>query len=110
MLSVSGFEQEHTAKVRAYVSKFQSSAADPAPTPYCGYAIQYNYSKTQLWMAVMLMTFVTSCWWSALNWQKRSRQLSLVSRDYIEEMASENAFLRWDGAPAEMARLGQKWV
>lgn len=31
-----------------------------------------------------------------------------MSRDYIEEMASENAFLRWDGAPAEMARLGQK--
>ena len=38
----------------------------------------------------------------------QSGQLSVVDRHYIEEMQSETDFLYWDGAPQELARIGQK--
>lgn len=38
----------------------------------------------------------------------QSGQLSLLDRHYLSEMQSENEFLQWDGAPQELARIGQK--
>lgn len=38
----------------------------------------------------------------------QSGQLSVVDRHYIDEMQFENDFLYWDGAPHELARIGQK--
>ena len=108
VLSVSGSGKNYRAKVRAYVSKFQSSVADQHLRRIAVMPFQYNYSKTHITDGSDADDFVTEVADLVGTQLANSRQLSLVSRDYIEEMASENAFLRWDGAPAEMARLGQK--
>lgn len=108
VLSVSGSGKNYRAKVRAYVSKFQSSVADQHLRRIAVMPFQYNYAKTQITDGSDADDFVTEVADLVGTQLANSRQLSLVSRDYIEEMASENAFLRWDGAPAEMARLGQK--
>lgn len=108
VLSVSGSGKNYRAKVRAYVSKFQSSVADQHLRRIAVMPFQFAYSKTKLVDGNDADDFVTEVADLIGTQLANSRQLSLVSRDYIDEMASENDFLRWDGAPAEMARIGQK--
>jgi TolB-like protein len=108
VLSVSGSGKNYRAKVRAYVSKFQSSVADQHQRRIAVIPFQYTSGKTRLIDGNDASSYLTEVADLIGTQLSNSRQLSLVSRDYIEEMASENDFLRWDGAPAEMARLGQK--
>lgn len=108
VLSISGSGKNYRAKVRAYVSKFQSNVADQHLRRIAVMPFQFSYAKTHLTDGNDADDFVIEVADLIGTQLANSRQLSLVSRDYIEEMASENAFLRWDGAPAEMARLGQK--
>lgn len=108
VLSVSGSKKNYQARVRAYVSKYTSSVADQhmrriAVMPFQVMSSKFNLSNDDspaefsLDVADNIGTQLT-----------QSHQLSVVSRDYIDEMAAENEFLAWDGAPAELARLGQK--
>ncbi len=107
VLSISGSGKNYSAKVRAYVARFQSVIAD-------------NHLRR---MAVMPFQIVSSGFGlegtTARDFSSEvadlvgtqlvnSKQLSLVSRDFINEMAYENEFLQWDGAPTEMARIAQK--
>lgn len=107
VLSISGSGKNYSARVRAYVAKFQSVIADNhlrrmAVMPFqivgAGFALEgSNPHDFSMEVADLVGTQLAN-----------SRQLSLVSRDFIGEMAYENTFLQWDGSATEMARIGQK--
>ena len=107
VLSISGSGKSYTAKVRAYVARFQSVIADNhlrrmAVMPFqivgTGFALEGSNPRD---FSMEVADLVGS---QLAN----SKQLSLVSRDFIGEMAYENDFLQWDGSSTEMARIGQK--
>lgn len=108
VLSVSGSGKNYKARVRAYISKYQSNVADQHLRRIAVFPFQVVESKFNLASGEDPYEFVQEVADLIGTQMANSRQLSLVSRDYIEEMASENAFLAWDGAPSEMARIAQK--
>lgn len=108
VLSVSGSGKHYKARVRAYISKYQSNVADQHLRRMAVFPFQVVESKFNLASGEDPYEFVQEVADLIGTQMANSRQLSLVSRDYIEEMASENAFLAWDGAPSEMARIAQK--
>ncbi len=108
VLSVSGSGKNYKAKVRAYVTKFQSVVADSNQRRMAVLPFQMVRSGFDLDGAGSASEFATEVADQIGTQLVNSHQISLLSRDYIGEMASENAFLNWDGAPAEMARIGQK--
>lgn len=102
VLSLSGAANNYHAKVRVYVNKFQSNVQDQhmsriAVLPFrvtrgAGYDDDFS---TEL--ADLIGTHIT-----------QSGKLSVLDRQYFSEMQQENNVLNWDGAPQELARLGQK--
>lgn len=108
VLSVSGSGRNYKAKVRAYVAKFQSVVADSHQRRMAVLPFQVVRSGFGLANSGSASEFATEVADQIGTQLVNSHQLSLLSRDFIGEMASENAFLNWDGAPAEMARIGQK--
>ncbi|XID74635.1 CsgG/HfaB family protein [Alkanindiges sp. WGS2144] len=108
VLSVSGSGKSYTARVRAYIPKYQSSVADSHLRRMAVMPFQVMSAKFDLANGDDADDFVTELADLIGTQLTNSRQLSLLSRDYIGEMAYENAFLQWDGSPAEMARIGQK--
>ncbi|MDV8151855.1 CsgG/HfaB family protein [Acinetobacter pittii] len=108
VLSISGSGKNYKARVRAYISKYQSNVADQHLRRIAVFPFQVVESKFNLASGEDPYEFVQEVADLIGTQMANSRQLSLVSRDYIEEMASENAFLAWDGAPSEMARIAQK--
>lgn len=102
VLSVTGNQQHYQARVRAYVTKFGSSVEDQhlhriAILPFRLTGTAHRSSEFSEELADVLGTYLS-----------QSNQLSVVDRQYIDEMQAENDFLRWDGAPQELARIGQK--
>ena len=108
VLSVSGSGKNYKAKVRAYVAKFQSVIADNHQQRMAVLPFQVVRSGFDLENSGTASEFATEVADQIGTQLVNSHQLSLLSRDFIGEMAGENAFLNWDGAPAEMARIGQK--
>lgn len=103
VLRVSGSKGSYRAKVRAYVNQFQSVVRDqhlqriavmPFTIKWQGLQDAYDLQDEIL---------------DALDVQlSQSGALSVLDRQHLSEMATENAFIRWDGAPSEMSRIGQK--
>lgn len=108
VLSVSGSGKNYTAKVRAYIPRFQSVIADNHLRRMAVLPFQVMNSKFDLASDEDSDDFVTELADLIGTQMVNSKQLSLLSRDFIGEMAGENAFLEWDGSPSEMARIGQK--
>ena len=102
VLSVSGSKNAYRARVRAYVNKFESSVQDQhlrriAVLPFrvtSGADYDDEFSGE---LADLIGTYLT-----------QSGKLSVLDRQYLAEMQYENDVLNWDGAPQELARLGQK--
>lgn len=102
VLSISGSKNHYRARVRAHVVKFESTIHDQhqkriAILPFRLTQHNTHSNDFSVELSDLLSTYLS-----------RSNQLSVVDRQYIEEMAEENAFLNWDGAPQELARIGQK--
>lgn len=108
VLSISGSGKNYKAKVRAYIAKFQSVIADSNQRRMAVLPFQVVDSGFDLAGAATPNEFATEVADQIGTQLVNSHQLSLLSRDFIGEMATENAFLQWDGSPTEMARLGQK--
>lgn len=108
VLSVSGSGKSYRAKVRAYIPKFQSSVADNHLRRIAVLPFRMTNGKFDLSSEYNRDDFVTEVADLIGTQMVNSHQLSIISRDFISEMAGENAILEWDGAPSEMARLGQK--
>jgi TolB-like protein len=108
VLSVSGSGKNYKAKVRAYISKFKSGIADHHQQRMAVLPFQVVPSGFNLPNSGSPREFATEVADQIGTQLVNSHQLSLLSRDFIGEMAAENAFLNWDGAPSEMARIGQK--
>ncbi|MCF9046611.1 CsgG/HfaB family protein [Acinetobacter nectaris] len=102
VLSLSGAQGNYHARVRSYINKFESNVQDQnmrriAILPFrvtSGADYDSDFSSE---LADLVGTYLT-----------QSGQLSVLDRQYISEMQSENSFLNWDGAPQELARIGQK--
>lgn len=102
VLSVSGSKDHYRARVRSHVNQFESSVQDQrmrriAVLPFrvtSGADYDEDFSGE---LADSLGTYLT-----------QSGKLSVLDRQYISEMQYENDILNWDGAPNELARLGQK--
>lgn len=102
VLNVSGSNNQYRARVRAYVAKFESEVHDQhqkriAILPFHLTRNSHSADDFSEELSDLIGTYLS-----------QSGQLSVVDRQYIAEMADENAFLRWDGAPQELARIGQK--
>lgn len=101
VLSVSGSKGNYRAKVRAHVVQYESSVQDQHLRRVAVLPFQFvKGSSTAQFSSELADTLG--------NHLVQSGQLSLVDRHYLEEMQFESDFLMWDGAPHEMARLGQK--
>ncbi|MBF7687404.1 CsgG/HfaB family protein [Acinetobacter rathckeae] len=102
VLSLTGSPNNYHAKVRVYVNKFQSNVQDQhlsriAILPFRvtrGASYDDEFSSE---LADLIGTHIT-----------QSGKLSVLDRQYLSEMQQETDFLNWDGAPQELARLGQK--
>ncbi len=108
VLSVSGSGKSYKAKVRAYIAKFQSVVADGNQRRMAVLPFRVVGSGFDLAGVGSSSEFATELADQIGVQLVNSHQLSLLSRDFIGEMAGENAFLEWDGSPTEMARIGQK--
>lgn len=108
VLSVSGSKDNYRAKVRAHVLQFQSSVQDQHLRRIAVLPFQFAERNNRSNATNSAGEFSDELADVLGNYLAQSGQLSLLDRHYIEEMQYENAFLQWDGAPSEMARIGQK--
>lgn len=108
VLSVSGSKDHYRAKVRAHVVQFQSSVQDQHLRRIAVLPFQFAERNNRSDATNSAGEFSEELADVLGNYLAQSGQLSLLDRHYIEEMQYENAFLQWDGAPSEMARIGQK--
>ncbi|MEB3767017.1 CsgG/HfaB family protein [Acinetobacter sp. MD2] len=102
VLSLTGSKDHYRAHVRAYVNKFESSVNDQhlkriAILPFRLTSRTENAENVSEELADLVGTYMT-----------QSGQLSVLDRQYLAEMQYENDVLNWDGAPQELARIGQK--
>lgn len=108
VLSVTGSKNNYRAKVRAHVIQYESSVKDQHLRRIAVLPFQF-YEKNNRAVSHDSADELSAELSDMLgNYLSQSGQLSLVDRHYIEAMQYENAFLAWDGAPHEMARIGQK--
>ena len=107
VLSVSGSKGNYRARVRAHVAQFESTKQDQHQRRIAVLPFQVK-NQTTAKRGVPASDFSIDLAESIGNQLAQNAQLSLVDRHYLEEMHSENMFLSWDGAPAELARIGQK--
>lgn len=108
VLNISGSGKNYKAKVRAYIPKFQSTVADNHLKRMAILPFQVMGAKFGLATGDNKDDFITELADLIGTQMVNSHQLSIVSRDYIGEMADENDFLQWDSPSSEMARIGQK--
>ena len=108
VLSVSGSKNNYRAKVRAHVVQFESAVNDQHLHRIAVLPFQFSEKNNRSASTDSAGEFSDELADVLGNYLSQSGQLSLVDRHYIEEMQYENAFLQWDGAPQEMARIGQK--
>lgn len=108
VLSVTGSKNNYRAKVRAHVVQFQSTVQDQHLHRIAVLPFRFSERKNRSNSSDSASEFSSELADVLGNYLAQSGQLSLVDRHYIEEMMFENAFLQWDGAPSEMARIGQK--
>ncbi|MEB3753547.1 CsgG/HfaB family protein [Acinetobacter sp. MD2(2019)] len=102
VLSLTGSKDHYRAHVRAYVNKFESAVNDQhlkriAILPFRLTSRTENAENVSEELADLVGTYMT-----------QSGQLSVLDRQYLAEMQYENDVLNWDGAPQELARIGQK--
>lgn len=102
ILSLIGSKDHYRAHVRAYVNKFESAVQDHhlkriAILPFRLTNDTENSDNFSMELSDLLGTYMT-----------QSGQLSVLDRQYLAEMQYENDVLNWDGAPQELARIGQK--
>jgi TolB-like protein len=107
VLSVSGSKGSYRARVRAHVAQFESTKQDQYQRRIAVLPFQFK-NQTIAKVGIPASDFSIDMAESLGNLLAQNTQLSLVDRHYIEEMALEKAFLNWDGAPVELARIGQK--
>lgn len=108
VLSVTGSKNNYRAKVRAHVVQFQSTVQDQHLRRIAVLPFQFAEKNNRSAATDSAGEFSVELADVLGNYLAQSGQLSLVDRHYLEEMMYENAFLQWDGAPQEMARIGQK--
>lgn len=102
VLSLTGSKDNYRARIRAYVNKFESTVQDQhlkriAILPFRLTGNTEYSDDFSMELSDLLGTYIT-----------QSEQLSVLDRQYLEEMQYENDVLYWDGAPQELARIGQK--
>lgn len=102
VLSLTGSKDHYRARVRAYVNKFESSVHDQhlkriAVLPFRLTNNTENSDDFSVELTDLIGTYMA-----------QSGQLSVLDRQYLAEMQYENDVLNWDGAPQELARIGQK--
>jgi len=102
VLSLTGSKNNYHARVRAYVNKFESAVQDRhlkiiAILPFRLTSNTEGSDDFRMELSDLVGTYIT-----------QSGQLSVLDRQYLEEMQYENDVLNWDGAPQELARIGQK--
>ena len=102
VLSLTGSKNNYRARVRAYVNKFESTVQDKhlkriAILPFRLTSNTEYSDDFSMELSDLVGTYIT-----------QSGQLSVLDREYLEEMQYENDVLYWDGAPQELARIGQK--
>lgn len=108
VLSVSGAQNNYRAKVRAHVVKFESAVQDQHLHRIAVLPFQMAEKNNRLAGGGSAREFSQELSDTLGTYLTQSGQLSVVDRHYIEEMQSETDFLYWDGAPQELARIGQK--
>lgn len=108
VLSVSGSKNNYRARVRAHVVQYQSTVQDQHLRRIAVLPFQFYEKNNRSAQADSAGEFSEELADALGNYIAQSGQLSLLDRHYIDEMQYENAFLQWDGAPHEMARIGQK--
>nr|WP_252725654.1 CsgG/HfaB family protein [Acinetobacter defluvii] len=108
VLSVSGSKNNYRARVRAHVVQYQSTVQDQHLRRIAVLPFQFYEKNNRSVQADSAGEFSEELADALGNYLAQSGQLSLLDRHYIDEMQYENAFLQWDGAPHEMARIGQK--
>lgn len=108
VLSISGSKNNYRARVRAHVVQYESSVHDQHLRRIAVLPFQFYEKNNRSASNSSADEFSSELADLLGNYLSQSGQLSLVDRHYIDEMQFENAFLLWDGAPHEMARIGQK--
>ena len=108
VLSVSGAKNNYRAKVRAHVVKFESTVQDQHMRRIAVLPFQMAEKNNRLASGASASEFSQELSDTLGTYLAQSGQLSVVDRHYIDEMQFENDFLYWDGAPHELARIGQK--
>ena len=108
VLSVSGAKNNYRAKVRAHVVKFESTVQDQHMRRIAVLPFQMAEKNNRLASGASAYEFSQELSDTLGTYLAQSGQLSVVDRHYIDEMQFENDFLYWDGAPHELARIGQK--
>ena len=108
VLSVSGSKNNYRAKVRAHVVQFESSVQDQHLRRIAVLPFQFYEKNNRSAKVDSADDFASELSDQLGIYLAQTGQLSLVDRHYLSEMQSENEFLYWDGAPQELARIGQK--
>ena len=108
VFSVSGAKNNYRAKVRAHVVKFESTVQDQHMRRIAVLPFQMAEKNNRLASGASASEFSQELSDTLGTDLAQSGQLSVVDRHYIDEMQFENDFLYWDGAPHELARIGQK--
>ena len=108
VLSVSGAKNNYRAKVRAHVVKFESTVQDQHMRRIAVLPFQMAEKNNRLASGASASEFSQELSDTLGTYLAQSGQLSVVDRHYLDEMQFENDFLYWDGAPHELARIGQK--
>ena len=108
VLSVSGAKNNYRDKVRAHVVKFESTVQDQHMRRIAVLPFQMAEKNNRLASGASASEFSQELSDTLGTYLAQSGQLSVVDRHYIDEMQFENDFLYWDGAPHELARIGQK--
>ncbi len=108
VLSVTGSKNNYRARVRAHVVQYESTVQDQHLRRIAVLPFQFYEKNNRSAQSDSAGEFSEELADALGNSLAQSGQLSLLDRHYIDEMQYENAFLQWDGAPHEMARIGQK--
>ena len=108
VLSVSGAKNNYRAKVRAHVVKFEATVQDQHMRRIAVLPFQMAEKNIRLASGASAYEFSQELSDTLGTYLAQSGQLSVVDRHYLDEMQFENDFLYWDGAPHELARIGQK--
>ena len=101
-------KNNYRAKVRAHVVKFESTVQDQHMRRIAVLPFQMAEKNNRLASGASASEFSQELSDTLGTDLAQSGQLSVVDRHYIDEMQFENDFLYWDGAPHELARIGQK--